>query len=129
MPPRVPHLRHNPRIEENAKELRWQMTIPEAMLWNILKRSHLGGLKFRKQAPIGDFLVDFYCPQAHLIVEGDGESHVGRAEADDGRQTELEKLGMTIFRVTNDDVMKHLEAVADGILRAAEAKLLKPAAQ
>ncbi len=105
------------------------MTIPEAMLWNILKRSQLGGLKFRKQAVIGKYVVDFYCPQARLIVEVDGESHVGRAFADELRQNDLEDLGMTVFRVTNDDVLKSLDAVAEGILRAAEANLVKSAAQ
>jgi adenine-specific DNA-methyltransferase len=99
------------------------MTIPEAMLWNVLKRRQLGGLKFRKQCPIDSFVVDFYCAEARLIVELDGESHVRRADKDETRQRAIESKGLTVLSLTNDDVIKHLEAVADGILRAAEVNL------
>jgi len=105
---------------ERARGLRKQMTIPEAMLWNVLKRQQVGGLKFRKQSPIEWFVVDFYCPAARLVVEVDGESHVGQAAEDQRRQAVLESLGLTVFRVTNDDVLHHLEAVAQGILQAAQ---------
>jgi len=104
---------------ERARGLRKQMTIPEAMLWNVLKRRQLGGLKFRKQSPIGPYVVDFYCAEALLVVELDGESHVGQADKDEKRQSDLQQGGLTVFRVTNDDVLHHLEAVTDGIERFA----------
>jgi len=118
--PREQHGRISPHMLERARGLRKQMTIPEAMLWNVLKRQQVGGLKFRKQSPIEWFVVDFYCPAARLVVEVDGESHVGQAAEDQRRQAVLESLGLTVFRVTNDDVLHHLEAVAQGILQAAQ---------
>ena len=62
-------------IRQRAKELRQPMTPPEARLWRILRNRRLGGFKFRRQHPIGHFIVDFYCMQVCLVVELDVPTH------------------------------------------------------
>lgn len=104
---------------ERARELRAMQTKPEEIVWSALRNRRVAGLKFRRQFPIGSYVADFACPESHLIVELDGESHEGR-QVDDARRTEfLESHGFKVFRVTNDDVVDDIEAVAIGIARAA----------
>jgi very-short-patch-repair endonuclease len=57
---------------ERARELRRQMSLPEIVLWQALRKARLGGLRFRRQHPIGPYIVDFYCPAARLAIEVDG---------------------------------------------------------
>ncbi len=99
-------MRHNP-------------TEPERRLWQLLRKRQLGGLKFRRQAVIGPYIVDFCCPRQRLVVEVDGESHIGRGDVDEARTAHLKRLGYRIMRVTNDDVLRDLEAVGLAILEAA----------
>ena len=102
-----------------ARELRSRGTIPERILWNVLKNRQVAGLKFRRQVPIGEYVVDYLCADASLIVELDGMSHEGRQGYDAKRTEFLRLLGYTMFRVTNDEVLDDVEAVAIGIARAA----------
>ena len=102
-----------------ARELRSRGTIPERILWNVLKNRQVAGLKFRRQVPVGEYVVDYLCAEASLIVELDGMSHEGRQGYDTKRTEFLRSLGYTMFRVTNDDVLDDVEAVAVGIARAA----------
>jgi very-short-patch-repair endonuclease len=88
-------------------------------MWYMLRKSQLAGLKFRRQAVIGPYVVDFLCPVRRLIVEVDGLSHDGRASADSARQMDLERMGYLVVRVTNDDVLREQDGVARAILRAA----------
>ncbi|HEX6962553.1 MAG TPA: endonuclease domain-containing protein [Lacipirellula sp.] len=99
--------------------LRKSTTKPEQLLWSILRGRQLGGLKFRRQHPVEPYVVDFYCAEAKLVVELDGESHNGREEYDERRSEFLAKLGLKVFRVTNDDVLTNLDGVAEGIYRVA----------
>lgn len=85
----------------------------------MLRGRQLAGMKFRRQQVIGPYIVDFYCAQAHLVIEVDGESHVGRGNSDAARDSYLESHGLRVLRVTNDDVLRESEAVALAILRAA----------
>ena len=73
------------------------------------------GIKFRRQYPVGPFVLDFFCHEASLAVELDGMSHVASAETDRKRTAYLNRLGIRMFRVTNDDVLSDLEAVLRGI--------------
>ena len=102
-----------------ARELRSRGTIPERVLWNVLKNRQVAGLKFRRQVPIGEYVVDYLCAEMSLIVELDGMSHEGRRVYDNQRTKFLQSFGYTMFRVTNDDVLDDVEAVAVGIARAA----------
>jgi len=105
---------------ENARRLRRTATIPERMLWNLLRGGRLSGLKFRRQQPIGPYIVDFFCHEVALVVEVDGRSHDDRGKEDAQRQAFLrEQQRLHVLRVTNDDVLKDPEAVLFAILRAA----------
>jgi very-short-patch-repair endonuclease len=109
-----------------AIQLRRSATQPEQLLWSVLCNKRLGGLKFRRQHPIEPYIVDFYCSSANLVIELDGESHEGRQNYDAKRETHLLSLGLKIIRVTNDDVLKNLEGVAEMILREASADSSEP---
>ncbi|HEX7450364.1 MAG TPA: DUF559 domain-containing protein [Pirellulales bacterium] len=109
----------SPEITARARQLRRDNPNPEAALWNVLRGGRLGGLKFRRQHPIGPFFADFYCHSASLVVELDGMSHDDRAQRDRQRTEFLQKEGMKVIRVLNDDVMSDLEAVARYIAREA----------
>jgi very-short-patch-repair endonuclease len=102
-----------------ARELRRNATGPERMLWSALHARQVGGLKFRRQHPIEPYIVDFYCAQAKLVIELDGESHEGRQGYDLQRERFLRRQGFKVFRVTNDDVLDNLEGVCEAIVRAA----------
>src|SRR4029079_18403993 len=105
------------QTRKRAIELRRNATNPEQILWSILCRRQLGGLKFRRQHPIEPYVVDFYCAAANFVIELDGESHEGRQSYDFQREEHLRKLGLKIFRVTNDDVIQNLDGAAEAILR------------
>ena len=100
-----------------ARTLRREGTIPERALWNILRGKQADGMKFRRQVPIGPYVVDYYCPAESLVIELDGMSHVGQAKRDADRSAYLESQGMRVLRVTNDDVLQHPEAVVRCILK------------
>jgi very-short-patch-repair endonuclease len=65
-----------------ARELRREMTVPERVVWQALRDRRLAGWRFRRQAAIGPYIVDFYCHAARLVLEIDGLSHVGRGDED-----------------------------------------------
>jgi len=120
MTDRQPRHRIRPDLKRRAADLRRQATHPERFLWQRLRRSQLAGLKFRRQHVVGPYIVDFSCPAKKLVVEVDGESHVGRRPADAQRDAFLRSRGMTVIRVTNDDVLRDLDAVCEFVLRAAQ---------
>jgi very-short-patch-repair endonuclease len=102
-----------------ARQLRHDATIPERILWNLHRGGQLAGLKFRRQYPVGPYVTDFSCHEAGLVVEVDGMSHDRRAVEDHQRTGFLRRQGLRVLRVSNDDVLQNLEAVAMAILRAA----------
>jgi very-short-patch-repair endonuclease len=95
--------------------LRRDSTWPEKIVWGMLRDGRLGGLKFRRQHPIGPYTVDFYCHEIGLVVEVDGASHEDRAGHDRKRTEYPAQQGLRVLRVTNTDVMSDAEAVARGI--------------
>jgi very-short-patch-repair endonuclease len=100
------------------------MTGPEARLWNALRELRQIGHHFRRQVPMGPFIVDFACHRAKLVIEVDGDTHfVGSASARDAaRDAFVRSQGYSVMRVTNDDVMRNL----DGVLAAIMGKLEAP---
>jgi ATP-dependent DNA helicase RecQ len=100
-----------------AKDLRQTNTPPEQLLWTALRNEQIGGLKFRRQHPIGKYVVDFYCHNIGLVVEVDGMSHDGKIIEDAERAKYLKEQGLRILRVTNEDVMRDLDAVTREIAR------------
>jgi very-short-patch-repair endonuclease len=100
-----------------ARELRRNMSLPEGVLWQVL-RTRPGGLKSRRQHPVGPYVVDFYCPAAKLVIEVDGVSHdMGARPARDARRTAwLKAQGLRVLRYTARDVLHDPGAVAAGIV-------------
>ena len=116
-----------------AKKLRANTTPHERILWRALKELPVDGTHFRRQAPIGPYVVDFFCPAIRLILELDGGHHNEdtTAERDSERQAWLEQQGYKIIRFWNSDVTGDLNAVMERIYvelygaREAEALPLK----
>jgi very-short-patch-repair endonuclease len=94
------------------------MTLPEGLLWRAL-RERPGGLKFRRQHPIGRCVVDFYCPAARLVIEIDGISHSmgDRPQRDQRRDDWLRGQDMRILRFAASDVHRDIGSVVSAILR------------
>ncbi|MBI4761126.1 MAG: endonuclease domain-containing protein [Chloroflexi bacterium] len=100
---------------EVARQFRKEPTRSEAMLWQALRGKKLDGIKFRRQQPIGNFVVDFYNSVYRLVVEVDGSVHDSQIELDRERQTILEQLGLNVLRVKSEDVEKNLSSVLETI--------------
>jgi very-short-patch-repair endonuclease len=105
---------------ERARTLRRESTPAEDKLWSVLRGRGLERAKFRRQQRFGKFVADFVCLASRLIVEVDGDTHVGEtAMSYDARRTAfLEQEGYRVVRFTNADVMGNLEGVADAIRTA-----------
>ena len=102
-----------PVTYSRARELRKRLTPPEARLWVQLKGERLRGLKFRKQHPIGPYILDFYCPEAGLAVEVDGAGHglPDQHRHDERRTAWLAERGVRVLRVRATQVRDELEGV------------------
>lgn len=101
-----------------AIDLRNNMTKAEKILWEELKKKEIFKARWKRQHPIDIFIVDFYCHKFKLAIEVDGEIHLDEEilEHDDGREFEIEKLGVKILRFTNKEVFKDIESVKKRIL-------------
>jgi len=87
----------------------------EEKLWWCLRDRRLCGLKFRRQVPIGNYVADFYCASAKVVVELDGESHIGRETYDEVRTEWLQSRGYCVARFHNDQVHESLQEVLEAI--------------
>ena len=96
-----------------AKKLRRPMTPHEEKLWHYLRAKRFHGFKFRRQNPIGHYIVDFSCPSKKLIIELDGGGHMQEEQKayDKRRDTYLKKLGYKVLRVWNNEVYENLNGV------------------
>jgi very-short-patch-repair endonuclease len=107
--------------EKRARNLRRNLTLPEVILWNCLRGGRLNGLKFRRQHPIGPYILDFFCAGRRLAVEVDGDAHSEPAQVAHDRERDLwlGRNGVTVLRFAARDVLKDdsltgvLEAIAD----------------
>ena len=93
---------------EIAREFRKEPTKGEAILWQALRGKKLDGVKFRRQQPVGYFVVDFYDSTYRLVIEVDGPIHDNQVEADRSRQDILEVLGLNILRIKTQLVESNL---------------------
>ena len=105
--------------KKRARELRAAMSLPERVLWAHLRRKQTG-LRFRKQQPAGPYVLDFYCHEARLCVEVDGQTHDFTAQRDEQRDEWLKSQGVRTLRVAARDVLENLEGVIQYI--SAEAR-------
>jgi very-short-patch-repair endonuclease len=95
------------------------MTPAEQLLWGHLRRGQLGGYGFRRQQPMGRFIVDFYSPQAKLAIEVDGQVHCGQVEQDAERSQWLEDAKHChVIRFTNNEIEHSIDAVLSKIWEA-----------
>ncbi len=109
-----------PVIFEFAQENRKKMTPAELILWDALKEKKLDGWKFRKQHPMGSYILDFYCHKAKLGVELDGGYHdmPQQKEYDAKRTAILQDAGISLVRFRNEAVIQDMENVLAEILKA-----------
>ena len=101
---------------DHAKRMRTAQTDAEAKLWLHLRGKRFSGYKFRRQQPIGPYIVDFVCLKCRLIVEADGGQHTDAAEYDRSRTAWLESQGFHVLRFWNNDILQRSEDVLDSIL-------------
>jgi len=98
----------------------------EVILWSKLQRRQIAGIKFRRQYSVGNYVVDFYCPELKLAIEVDGDSHFqpGAEERDAERENFIKQYGIKFLRFTNSDVRKNLYGVLTQIWNTV--KSMKP---
>ena len=110
-------LRYNKKLQTRARILRKIMTDAERMLWSKLTRKQLSDFQFYRQRIIGNFIVDFYCPRAKLVIEVDGGQHYhGKIESSDKiRDASLKNLGLKVLRFSDRDVLKNIDGVLEEI--------------
>jgi very-short-patch-repair endonuclease len=117
----MPHTVVSPRQRNRAKQLRQAMTRAETLLWRYVKADRIDGLGFRRQVPIQNYIADFICMSAKIVVELDGESHdfEERQTADQNRDAFFVSEGFQVLRFTNEQVMANLEGVVETIRQTA----------
>jgi len=110
-------LPYNKNLKQYSRQLRENMTDAERKLWAKIRRKQIKEYQFYRQKPIGDYIVDFYCPKAKMVVEIDGSQHlVGETiQYDRIRDDYLSSLGLRVLRFTNTDVLINIKGVVESI--------------
>jgi very-short-patch-repair endonuclease len=116
----MPHAVVTERQRSRAKQLRRAMTRAETLLWRYIKADRIEGAGFRRQVPFENYIADFVCFSAKVVIELDGESHdfIERQNADRNRDAVLASEGFPVLRFTNEQVMSNLEGVVEAIRQA-----------
>jgi len=109
-------MRATAKSMRTARRQRRAMSPPEVRLWTLLRRSP-GGVRFRRQHPVGPYVADFYCPAAKLVIEIDGRIHDFTDEDDEVRDEYIRGLGLAVIRIAASDVMRDAISVADSLVR------------
>jgi very-short-patch-repair endonuclease len=110
-------LYYNLKLKKYSRKLRKDMTDAERLLWSKLRNKQLKGLQVYRQRIIGNYIVDFYCPKAKLIIEVDGSQHYiseGK-EQDKIRDEYMKGIGFAILRVTDRDIFENSNGVVERI--------------
>ena len=105
-------------LQPQALRMRREPTLAERCLWQEVRNGRILGFRFRRQHPVGRFIVDFYCVRAGLVVEVDGPVHDGQQDVDRERDTYLESMGLRVLRFTNDEVLNRTAQVVARIEQA-----------
>lgn len=116
----------HPRLRQQARTLRKNATEVEKLLWLRLRKRQLLNCKFRRQHPIGPYIVDFVCMDKKLIVELDGGQHADTTAYDDQRTEYLERNGYVVLRFWNNQVAEDLDDVLASIHAALERHVQGP---
>ena len=113
-------------IRSHAKQLRRELTQEERLLWYLLRSRRFSRYKFRRQHPVGHYILDFACCEARLAIELDGGQHDERYEYDVQRTVWLNKKGWMIMRFWNNELWQNEEAVLERIFEALQMLLPSP---
>ncbi|MBN2031006.1 endonuclease domain-containing protein [bacterium] len=115
-------LKYNPKLKDRARKLRSSMTDAEVKLWQHLRMRQMAGVKFLRQRPMDNYIVDFYAPEANLVIEVDGGQHYedDGLEYDEIRDAYLKGLNLKVLRVSNLDVINNIEGVVERIIQLVE---------
>jgi very-short-patch-repair endonuclease len=106
------------KIRSQARSLRSNPTEVERLLWRHLRFWQLDGYKFRRQQPIGSYIVDFVCLERRLVIELDGGQHAEETDYDSARDAWLRAEGFRVLRFWNNDVTQNIDGVKEQILNA-----------
>jgi very-short-patch-repair endonuclease len=109
-----------PKIHHRAAKLRHTLTEAEVKLWQCLRMHQANGVHFRRQHPIGKYIVDFCAPRQKLIIELDGGQHADQLEYDEQRTKFLQSRGYRVVRFWNNDVLRNTQGVMSVILEMLE---------
>jgi len=109
---------YSQELKQIVRSLRKEPTSAEKKLWMFLRNKRLDGIKFRRQHPVGGYILDIYCPAANLGVELDGGVHEEKEQSEYDRQREknLSSLGVKIIRFWNSEVEGEIDVVLQAIL-------------
>jgi very-short-patch-repair endonuclease len=111
------------KMKRYARELRANQTDAETLMWHLLRNRQVLEAKFRRQHPMAGYLLDFYCPAAHLAIELDGSQHLEQAAYDQQRAAKLEAEGVKTLRFWNNEVLQETESVLEAIYQGLEEAL------
>lgn len=119
---------YNKNLKLPSRDLRNNMTDAEQLLWQKLRRKQILGLQFYRQKPLLNFIVDFYCPAANLVIECDGGQHFTDEglDADSVRDEALAQLGLRVLRFDNKQVLAETDAVVEQIYCVVNLRLESP---
>src|ERR1700754_608587 len=108
---------------QRARKLRRRLTLPEGLMWRALRRKSLAGLRFRRQHPIGPYILDFFCDELQLAVEIDGQvhDHPDRIAHDERRTDWLNRQGVRVLRLAAKDVLADMDGALGAIRKTVEA--------
>ena len=111
-------LNYNKELKQYSRRLRQEMTDAEKKLWSELRGRQLRGYQFYRQKPIGNFIVDFYCPKAKLVIELDGGQHYSEQEQAEDRQRDdfLQSAGLRVLRFSDRDVFENMSGLIEKIM-------------
>jgi very-short-patch-repair endonuclease len=115
-------LPYNRKLKQPSRKLRKNMTAAEIFLWSKIKRKQIKGCWFYSQKPVGEYIADFYCPRAKLVIEVDGGQHYYQEnkEYDKVRNQYMLSLGLKVLRFTNTEVLTNI----DGVIEVIECNML-----
>jgi very-short-patch-repair endonuclease len=112
-------LPYNKELKPFARELRKNMTDAERLMWSRLRRRQIKDYQFYRQKILGNYIVDFFCPAAKLVIEIDGGQHLfpEQVRKDAMRDGYLAGLGLTVLRLTDTEVLRNMDGVLERILQ------------
>ena len=119
------YIPYNKTLTEKARKNRKNPTPAEQKLWHeVLQSKRLDNLKFTRQKPLDEYIVDFYCSELMLAIEIDGDTHAKQKQYDRNRTKNLNKHGVEVIRYTNADVLNNLEGVYQDLHKRISARKL-----